>query len=164
MKTKRVLMLGVIMTFILATSFTSVASAKEAVVPFRAYYPVWAVATFDPSCGCIQQVFTPGGDGRATHMGLSLFSGDAHAWPGQTTIQKGVGTLTAANGDSMDVYYEGTVVVIDNGAHIVVDGWYEVTGGTGRFLDVTGGGTYHVYVYTDNSQPNGLWFEGDLHK
>ncbi len=157
-------MLGVIVALLLATSVTTVASADDAVVPFRAYYPVWAVTLFDPSCMCIQQTFTPGGNGSATHMGLSLFSGSAMAWPGQTIIQKGTGTLTAANGDKLTVYYEGTGGVIDGGAHIVVDGWYKVTGGTGRFEGVTGGGTYHVFVYNDLSQPNDLWFNGDLHK
>jgi hypothetical protein len=164
MKTKRILMLGVIMALLLATSMTSVASADNAVVPFRAYYPVWAVATPDISCGCLKQTFTTGGNGSATHMGVSLFSGSAMAWPGPTIIQKGTGTLTAANGDELTMYYEATAIVIDGGAHIVGDGWYIVTGGTGRFEGVTGGGTYHVFVYTDNSQPNDLWFDGDLHK
>ena len=36
-------------------------------------------------------------------------------------------------------------------------------GEPGLFWGVTGGGTYHVFVYTDNSQPNDLSFIGHLH-
>ena len=161
---KRISMaLAIVLVLSLASGARVSASADEAKVPFKAYYPVTAVATFDPSCGCVRQVFTPGGNGLASHMGMSLFEGTAKAWPGGTIVQKGDGTLTAANGDSITVHYEGTGSVIDQGAHIVVDGGYIVTGGTGRFWGVTGGGTYHVFVYTNNSQPNDLWFEGHLH-
>jgi len=159
--------ISIVLAIVIVLSLTSgawmSASAESPEVPFKAYYPVWAATGFDPSCPCIKQTFTPGGDGLASHMGVSLFEGTAKAWPGGTIVQKGDGTLTAANGDSITVHYEGTGNVIDQGAHIVVDGWYIVTGGTGRFWGVTGGGTYHVFVYTDNSQPNDLSFVGHLH-
>ena len=163
MKTKRFWMLGLIMALLLATSFTGIASA-EAPVPFKAYYPVYAAADFDPVCGCMQQSFTPGGDGIASHMGLSQFHGTARIWPGDPMIQKGTGTLIAANGDILTVYYEGTASVIDAGQHIIADGWYIVTGGSGRFEGVTGEGTYHVYVYTSGEPPNDLSFTGVLNK
>ncbi len=89
--------------------------------------------------------------------------GEAKAWYGNPIIQKGVATLVAANGDNLTVYYEGTAVVIDQGQHIVTDGWYVITGGSGRFVNATGEGTYHVYVYTSGEKPNDLWFEGHLH-
>jgi hypothetical protein len=161
---KRVsLALVIVLVLSLASGALMSASAERPEVPFKAYYPVWAIATFDPSCGCLRQSFTAGGNGLAFHMGVSLFEGEAQAWPGQTIIQKGDGTLSAANGDTITVHYEGTAVVTDGGLHIVTDGWYEVTDGTGRFEGVTGGGNYHVYVYTDNSQPNDLSFKGHLH-
>ncbi len=107
MKTKRVLMLGLIMALLLATFAAGGASAKGAEVPFRAYYPVNAEANFDPSCMCLRQHFEPGGDGQATHMGVSQLYGDADAWQlGEIFIQKGTATLTAANGDYLTVYYE----------------------------------------------------------
>ena len=68
--------------------------------------------------------------------------------PGNPIIQIGDGKLIAANGDYLTVHYEGTAVVIDQGQHIVADGWYVVTGGSGRFENATGGGKYHVFVYT----------------
>ena len=161
MKTKTLLTLALIL--VMAGSLAvSPAAAKGAEVPFKAYYPVSGVATFDPSCGCVQQVFRPGGNGVASHMGQSLFSGNAQAWFGNPIVQIGDGTLTTANGDYLTVHYEGTAVVIDQGQHILTDGWFEITGGSGRFENVTGGGTYHVYVYTSGEQPNDLWFDGHL--
>lgn len=156
--------LAIILVLALASGTWMNVSAEEAVVPFKAYYPVIAEVVFDPTCGCNLQTFTPGGNGKATHMGLSLIYGEAQAWLGETIIQKGTGTLTAANGDSLTIYYEGTGAVIDAGQHIITDGWYVVTGGSGRFEGMTGGGVYHVFVYTSGEKPNDLWFEGDLHK
>ena len=159
--------ISIVLAIVLVLSLTSgawmSASAESPELPFKAYYPTIAVATFDPACGCLQQEFTPGGDGLASHMGLSLFSGHAHAYPGNPTIQIGDGILIAANGDYLTVHYEGTAVVIDQGQHIVADGWYVITGGSGRFENATGGGEYHVFVYNDGSQPNDLSFVGHLH-
>ncbi len=164
MKTKTLFMLALILALVLATGVINRASAGGAVVPFKAYYPVTAVAVFDPSCMCLQQTFTPGGNGMASHMGLSLFYGHAQAWQDDLIIQKGTGTLVAANGDSIYVYYEGEAMVLPDGQHISSDGWFTVTGGTGRFAGVTGGGKYRVYVYMSGEQPNDLWFEGVLNK
>ena len=157
------IVLAILLVLALAGGAWMSASAEEAEVPFKAYYPVDAHATFDPACGCVQQAFTPGGDGLASHMGLSLFSGHAQAWLGNTIIQKGDGKLTAANGDYLTVYYEGTAVPSDQGQPIVADGWFVVTGGSGRFENVTGEGTYHVIAYQTPGKPNDLWFEGHLH-
>lgn len=157
------IVLAIVLVLTLASGAWMSSSAKEAEVPFKAYYPVAAAATFDPSCGCMQQSFTPGGDGLASHMGVSQFYGEAQAWLGDPIIQIGDGTLIAANGDYLTVHYEGEAVVIDQGQHIVSDGWYVITGGSGRFENATGGGKYYVFVYTDFSQPNDLWFEGHLH-
>jgi len=162
MKMKTLLIFALILVMA-GSLFVGTAAAGGAEVPFKAYYPVTDVATFDPSCGCMQQVFTPGGDGLASHMGQSLFSGNAQAWYGDTIIQIGNGTLIAANGDYLTVHYEGTAVVIDHGQHAVADGWFEITGGSGRFENVTGGGTYHVFAYLSGEQPNDLWFDGHLH-
>ena len=80
---KRISMaLAIVLVLSLASGAWMSASAEGPEVPFKAYYPITAVATFDPSCGCIQQEFTPGGDGLASHMGVSLFSGEAQAWSG----------------------------------------------------------------------------------
>ncbi len=155
--------LAIVLVLTLASGAWMSASAEAPEVPFKAYYPINAVATFDPGCGCLHQDFTTAGSGLASHLGVSLFSGEASAWPGNTIIQKGDGTLTGANGDSFTVHYEGTGYVTDGGAHIVVDGWYVITGSTGRFANTTGGGAYHVFVYTSGEKPNDLWFEGHLH-
>ncbi len=170
MKTNRILMLGLVLALPFIISGSRAESVQAAVVPFRAYYPVTAVQTFNPECGCIDQVFTPGGDGHATHMGLSQFSGQAQAWMdvredgGLTIIQKGTGTLTAADGDDLTVYYEGKAFYTADGQHIICDGWYIVKDGTGRFKGMTGGGNYRVFVYVSGELPNDLWFDGVLQK
>ena len=161
---KRISMaLAIVLVLSLASGAWVSASAEEAEVPFKAYYPVTAVYTFDPTCMCLRQEFTPGGNGLASHMGVSLMYGHAQAWYSTPIVQKGEATLIAANGDYLTVYYEGTAVVIDGGAHILTDGWYVITGGSGRFENATGGGNYHVFVYTSGEKPNDLWFEGHLH-
>jgi hypothetical protein len=159
--------ISIVLAIVLVLSMTGgawmSASAGEAELPFKAYYPVDGAAVFEPSCGCMQQTFIPGGDGLASHMGVSQFYGEARAWYGNPIIQIGDGKLIAANGDYLTVHYEGTAVVIDQGQHILTDGWYVVTGGSGRFENATGEGTYHVYVYTSGEKPNDLWFDGHLH-
>jgi hypothetical protein len=157
------LTLAVVLILVLSSGTWMSASAKDGALPFKAYYPVSAAMAYNPECGCMQQIFTPGGDGLASHMGVSQFEGQADFWF-TTMIQKGTGKLNAANGDYLTVYYEGTAVVIDDGAHIVADGWYTVTGGSGRFEGMTGGGTYRVFVYMSQEQPNDLWFNGTLYK
>jgi hypothetical protein len=164
---KRISMaLAIVLVLTLVSGAWASASAEGPEVPFKAYYPVNAAASFDSICGCLEQSFTPGGDGLASHLGVSLFYGHAHAYqsnPSNPIIQIGDGKLIAANGDYLTVHYEGTAVVIDQGQHIVTDGWYVITGGSGRFENTTGGGTYHVYVYTSGEKPNDLWFKGHLH-
>jgi hypothetical protein len=160
---KRISMaLAIVLVLSLASGAWVSAAAEKAEVPFKAYYPVNGDATPIPLRPCVSQVFTPGGDGLASQMGVSLFEGNATSCFVPTITQKGVGTLTAANGDSIFVDYTGAGEYID-AIHIVTDGTFDVTGGTGRFEGVTGSGMYHVYVYMDKSQPNDLWFEGHLH-
>lgn len=161
---KRIYMaLAIVLVLALASgAWVSVSANAGAKSLFVAYYPVYAEVVYDPACGCNQQTFTPGGDGHATRLGTSQLTGHAQAWPGATIIQKGDGTLTAANGDMLTIYYEGKGSVIDQGQHIVVEGWFKITGGTGQFANARGKGQYHVYVYTSGEQPNDLYFTGYL--
>lgn len=152
--------LAIVLVLSLAGGAWMSASAEGPEVPFKAYYPVIGVVTFDPSCGCMRQVFTPRGNGLASHLGVSQLYGTGQFWVGNPIITNGNATLIAANGDSLSFDYEGTGVVQDQ--RLVVDGTYVITGGTGRFLNVTGEGAYHVVVYTSSNEPD-FWMEGHLH-
>ncbi len=153
-----------VLALVLAGGATSAASAEGAVVPFKAYYPVHAEVVFNSACMCMIQTFTPGGNGYALHMGLSLFYGNATTGVMPPMTQIGTGRLVAANGDSIYVKYEGNGVVLPDGQHVISDGQFVVTGGTGRFEGFGGEGKYHVYVHLAGDVPNDLWFEGVLNK
>ena len=159
MSKKILIALAIVLVLSLASGAWVSASAEGPELPFKAYYPVAAVYSPGPS-GCTNQSFTPGGDGLASHMGLSLFYGEAQSCAGK---QIGNGNLIAANGDTLIVHTESTSIVMDGAGHIIGDGWYVITGGTGRFANVTGEGTFHVFVYLSGAKPNDLWFVGHLH-
>ena len=164
MMSKRIsVALAIVLVLTLANGAWMSASAEGPEVPFKAHYPIAAAATYDPECDCWQQDFLTDGMGLASHMGVSQFSGHAHAWWGDPIIQKGDGKLTAANGDYLTIYYEFTAWVTEDGQHIESVGWYVITGGSGRFKNATGGGTGSTYVYMSGEHPNDLWFEGHLH-
>ncbi len=157
---KRIVMaLVIVFVLALASGMWMSASAEGPELPFKAYYPIKAVYS-DGGSGCMRQVFTTWGVGLASHMGDSLFNGEALSCAGK---QIGDGTLIAANGDTLTVHTESTSIVMDGKGHIIGDGWYLITSGTGRFANVTGEGTFHVFVYLSGLQPNDLWFEGHLH-
>jgi hypothetical protein len=169
MKVRNISMLGLILALLLSASMTTAGFAKAAEVPFHAYYPVWATMVLDTSCNCNVQTFTPGGIVDVMHLGASQFSGEAKVFPPPPPppMQKGTGTLTAANGDELYVKYEGIVTpVANNPGHVVANGTFTFEGGTGRFEDASGGGTYHVFahVHPFPEAPNDLWFDGTLIK
>jgi len=103
---KRISMaLAIVLVLTLVSGAWTSASAEGPELPFKAYYPVTGVATFDPTCMCVQQEFTPGGNGLASHMGVSQFYGEAKAWYSNPIVQIGDGKLIAANGDYLTVHY-----------------------------------------------------------
>jgi hypothetical protein len=160
MKTKMLIMLALIFTLVLAAGASGLASADEAVVPFKAYYAGVPVGIFDPTCLCLRQTFEF--DGNATHLGLSHFSA-----LGQSSIlndmpQSGTMTLTAADGYSeLYGYYEGNAEVVSPGV-FKFHGHFVITYGIGRFEGVTGSGSY------DGTATAGVWgelyFNGTLYK
>jgi hypothetical protein len=85
------------------------------------------------------------GGGPVTHMGKTKQSGtltlEAPIAPG---IFPGFGsvTITAANGDQLTFDYEGLL----NAATGEGTGTFTFTGGTGRFADATGGGTFDALI------------------
>lgn len=136
MKTRILLVLAMMLVLLVASS-ASVA-AGGATVPFRVALQTFPVETgFDPVTGILS--YDIPGEGQVTHMGNSTFESVAYfylygPYPWSAVC---IGTLTAANGDRLNLYMEGTAV---SGAG--EGAWETVDGGTGRFADVTGSGTY----------------------
>ena len=113
--------------------------------PFSAHF----LTSFDPdgivpgSLGC----FDPGGfvfdleaGGLATHLGASTLLGESEV-VFTSGAQCGHAVITAANGDELEFDFGGTAVT-DATGNITFDGDWTITGGTGRFGDAQGGGTY----------------------
>lgn len=95
--------------------------------------------------------FTPGGatfEGTAivSHLGASTQSGDLFflAPPNAEGLAPGFGsvTLTAANGDELDFDYSGELDAFTG----VGTGTLTFTGGTGRFRNAAGTGTFYAVI------------------
>lgn len=75
------------------------------------------------------------GSGRATHLGLWTTTGTVRFIPDNGVLRsRGEATITAANGDKLDVIVEGTLDPATN----VDRGVFHFVGGTGRFAGATG--------------------------
>jgi hypothetical protein len=157
MKARFVLALAMILVLIVAGS-ASVA-ADGAVVPFRAsYHGGCQELDFDQETGII--TYQVWGEGQATHLGMSDWSGVTHFnvyqdpplpyWSDNITF-------TAANGDKLLGTMEGGITFP------TVEGTFEITGGTGRFAGVTGSGTF--WGWSDGTGSNDdIYYEGTLTK
>jgi hypothetical protein len=110
-------------------------------VPFRAL--IQTVPHPVGSCGAGCLALDISGTGQATHMGRT----DMHG-PSEVDVilseQTGTSTLTAADGDTLVIAFAGTVDFEspDPTGPVSFEGEWEVIGGTGRFEDSVGGGTY----------------------
>ncbi len=85
-------------------------------------------------------------DGQATHLGTfgCQFSGIQWLFPEEPGDPANIadGTLLAANGDSVNAHMEDYFHHFDDRLGAVVYGTYVITGGTGRFLNASGTGSY----------------------
>jgi hypothetical protein len=87
------------------------------------------------------------GSGKLSHVGkvtssfLGIVDPAALAATGCTT-EAATGTLTASNGDQINVTDGNTVVCLTSPTTGSVTGTFTVSGGTGRFADASGGGTF----------------------
>ena len=116
-------------------------AAAEERVPFRALIHTMPIPVGSCGDGCLELDIS--GTGQATHMGRTEIQG-----PSQVDVilreQTGTSTLTAANGDTLVIAFAGTVEFEspDPTGPVSFEGTWEVTGGTGRFEDSVGSGTY----------------------
>ena len=90
---------------------------------------------------------TTSGVGHASHLGKVTLSTtetlDFVTTPETLLVRDGRLVMIAANGDELHWAYEGTGSPPDEEGISVLTGTFLITGGTGRFADATGSGTFH---------------------
>jgi hypothetical protein len=123
-----------------AAGLGTTAHATDPQVPFHASYSGHAVFASDTTVSF-------DGTGIATHLGLSVDHGDATITGPNNSCAGGlanthVETLTAANGDTLTITAHNVACPIGS-LQFRGTGTWVVTGGTGRFHDVTGSGTFN---------------------
>jgi hypothetical protein len=110
------------------------------------------VDTFTPPTTCAEGAlwrYTGAGTGVFLHLGHASVSVTHCTFvdfaTGTGTFGPGTITLTAANGDALQLVHRGTfsLVMAPDGLTSVFDMTWVVVGGTGRFADATGSGTTH---------------------
>jgi len=85
------------------------------------------------------------GTGQGSHFGHMVIEGPSQIVfaPGaQTGAQTGSSTLTAADGSTMDISFEGTSFPGSTPEAATFEGVWTVVSGTGRFQGESGSGTY----------------------
>jgi hypothetical protein len=103
--------------------------------------------------GSFAPISTPGvltgtgvGSGHATHLGKVTVSAsellDFTVSPGNVVIRDGQLVMVAANGDELHWTYSGSGPVPNASGEVTFGGVFTITGGTGRFADATGSGTF----------------------
>src|SRR5262245_2203110 len=125
-------------TFVIVALAVAVPASVASAKPFKAKLD--GTAHLSPGPAPNQLLNHETGEGNATHLGkfqweddeLATFTSETHV------VVVGTFTMTAANGDKVFgvLSTEGDLV---DGA-LVISGTYQVTGGTGRFLNATGSG------------------------
>jgi hypothetical protein len=125
-------------------------------VPFHANLQTSITITGVPPA---QQVRSAG-TGTATHLGKTTFEVQATVNVlMQPAVVTGRATFTAANGDQFFTSFTG-VTRPENGA-VIGNFVHEVTGGTGRFSEITGSFTGHS-VHPLGLQSGSLVFDGTI--
>jgi hypothetical protein len=128
-----------------AAAFAVAGAGAATNVPFQAT-DTFASALAGGSGSVIQTVDT--GSGIGTHVGRYTLVGSETVDLGALTVTNGSLTITAANGDTVNATYSGTILPGLTG--YVVSG--PITGGTGRFAGATGyltlNGTFDPLTFT----------------
>ena len=124
---------------IVVMALAAMPAVAEERLPFSGTYS-GTVAFTGPASAAFQ------GSGTASHLGKSTIVGTVQVAGPASSCSDGFAaqhtiTLTAANGDQL------FLVVTDDSCQVAPGmyegtGTYEITGGTGRFADATGSGTF----------------------
>jgi hypothetical protein len=113
--------------------------------PFKATAKAYAVAVSPPP---ILEIYITG-SGHATHMGKTSIWQHHFVNVISMTFYDGRFLWTAANGDTIEGGYGGSMVPTSVGFEI--HGQFTIDGGTGRFEDAIGGGVASGMQYFDNT-------------
>jgi hypothetical protein len=106
--------------------------------------------------------------GHATHLGRfeCQFLGIQWLFPEEPGDPCNIadGTLIAANGDSVNVHMEDYYDHFDDSLGAVANGTYVITGGTGRFLNASGTGSFIAIIDVFSSDPpeTSFTFDGTI--
>lgn len=128
-----------------ATSSIGNARREDHSVPFKATAKAYAVVVSPPP---ILEIYISG-SGHATHMGkISIWQ---HHFVDVISMNfyDGEFVWTAANGDTIEGGYDGSMVLTSVGFEI--HGHFTIDGGTGRFGNAVGGGIASGMQYFDNT-------------
>ena len=143
MKAKKPLLLAALVLALLAVALAAPASAASQVPLPGTLLGEGEPDYSAPGCPGAIWTFNGWGTGQMSHLGKVDYEFTQCLYP-DLTVRNGMFTLVAANGDKLFLAYEGQVEVI--GANLGFTGaasWTAV-GGTGRFANATGSGTYDV--------------------
>jgi len=97
--------------------------------------------------------------GDVKHLGAAVIHAEHTPWPGpEGRVTDGEFTITAANGDQISGIYEGTSEPPDPETDIAIGhANFVVTGGTGRFKDVSGIIQAAVFIVVGPSEIGAVW-------
>ena len=123
----------------LLLALTSPVLADQNAVPFHATIDTQPVPI--GSCGPTCAILSIPGDGQGLHMGRLEMEGQTQI-DFVTLVQTGSSVLTAADGSSLSMEFEGAFVPGPTPADATFSGSWNTVSGTGRFEGVSGGGTY----------------------
>ena len=138
--------------------FAAAAPIADSSVPFHATIDTQPVVTGFCGPTCLQLQIS--GSGVATHLGRMTTTGPSQVNLAAAT-QTGDFTLAAANGDTLAIEIDGSVIFTGPNPTDPVQftGSWTVTSGTGRFAQTSGGGSYHGSA----AGPSGeLFMDGSL--
>jgi hypothetical protein len=161
MKTKSVLALVIILVLLMAGSAPAAADGAE--VPFNTMLMVQPTFAGPLIIDGKEVGFrlSVTGQGEVMHLGSTTWHADM--WVNTTTAPGTLGAnmiFTAANGDTLTGSYLGASGEPLPGINHCV-GEFVITGGTGRFENVAGGGEFEGFHPLDGS-PGPLYFWGTL--
>jgi hypothetical protein len=138
----------------------AIVSTTDVTAQSRPFTGSWTGVTVsaDPTNAPVISIVSEG-SGQLTHFGRYDMS-SPHTTNVVTNFTAGEQIFTAANGDTMTAYCEGTPLPDFSTGNLVVSGALEceIVSGTGRFADATGSYEFYlVATLAPEPLPNGLF-------
>ena len=140
-------------------AFTATASAASKARPFQGYVTGQVWFTYDLASPSPLDLWSDSsGVGDVSHLGATVMT-SRHPTPTGDAITGGNMKLVAANGDEVWATYSGSAPfpVIGVPSTIVAHTVFAIYGGTGRFVDASGGGDMTGYVQFPGELNPGPW-------